>query len=76
MKDLFHSLLHVSTPKLMVLIFVMYLLAFLFFAVALYAFELNRCHTAFDSFMDTYMFAVETMITIGYSTPGAFVCIS
>ena len=65
--DIFHTLLNQTMWKIVLVIFALYLGAFVLFA-ALYLAVSEPCNLGVTNFMDAYYFSVETMLTIGYST--------
>lgn len=68
--DVFHTTLHFSTGKLLVALLLMYVVTFLAFAFCYWIADTGeRCGTGMVSYVDAYMFSVETMITIGYGVP-------
>lgn len=67
--DWFHSLIDSPTPRIVMLLMIVYLAVILFFAV-LYYFEskLLDCNLGIEVMVEAFVFSLETMATIGYGT--------
>lgn len=69
--DWFHTLLHWSVCRLVVLISLLYLLTIILFGILYYILG-KQCDLAMSEFIEALFFSMETMMTIGYSTHDIF----
>lgn len=69
--DWFHTLLHWSVCRLVVLISLLYLLTIFLFGILYYILG-KQCDLAMSEFIEALFFSMETMMTIGYGTDDIF----
>jgi len=67
--DPFHTLINCSWARLLLFFFTIYVMIFLMFAsiyYSLFRFHNKDCVANLNSFIDSFAFSVQTMMTIGY----------
>lgn len=69
LRDPFHSILHLETPKIIALLTGVYAVVVAIFA-GLYLQVPRECNLAIATFTQALYFSLETMITIGYGAQG------
>ena len=70
--DVYHTVLHASLARVLLLVFVFYNVLFVAYAL-LYMWASDACDLGLDgdrAFLKAYYFSVETMMTIGYGVGG------
>ncbi|KAF0687393.1 Aste57867_20862 [Aphanomyces stellatus] len=69
--DLYHTLINVKTPTLILGVIATYISVTLFFAVAylVVSWKDPECNVGIKSLTEAYIFSIETIMTIGYGAP-------
>uniref|UniRef100_A0A7S1LLP9 Inward rectifier potassium channel C-terminal domain-containing protein n=1 Tax=Alexandrium catenella TaxID=2925 RepID=A0A7S1LLP9_ALECA len=69
--DPFHTIMELSTCRLLVTFWVLYCLTFAIFAI-IYWMSSHRCGIGCDTYPEALLLSVETMLTIGYGVPDPY----
>jgi hypothetical protein len=73
LSDIFHSLADAPTSRIVVFVIALYVSAVSIFAEAYYIVScLEDCNLDLHTYHDAFLFALQTMATIGYGTKDIF----